>query len=96
LSPSPGYGVLRRTTVAEVERQHSPPGSDFERVEYPTYVMQPDAYADWQALRSLLQPGDELWEFSTDQESWNGLAGRAGLCVVREGKAAGALITMLN
>ena len=30
---------------------------------------------EWEALKSQMQPGDELWEFRTDRESWQQLMG---------------------
>jgi hypothetical protein len=37
----------------------------------------------WDELKSLWQPGDEWWEFSSPQKEWNRLAGRAGVALVR-------------
>ena len=92
----PGYSLWRRTTVIEVDKSQRPPGSGSEGVDAHIWVTQSDAPALWQVLKSLLQPGDELYEFSTDQASWDELAGRAGIHVVRDGEIVATIITILN
>ncbi len=92
----PGYSRWRRTTVVEAEKSQRAPGSGTEGVDAHIWVTQSDTHAFWQVLKSLLQPGDELYEFSTDQESWDALAGRAGIHVVRDGEIVATIITMLN
>jgi hypothetical protein len=42
------------------------------------------------------KPDDEVWEFSSSQDSWAHLAGRAGLALVRERTVIDAYITMMN
>ncbi len=42
------------------------------------------------------KPDDEVWEFSSSQDSWAHLAGRAGLALVRERTIIDAYITMMN
>ena len=37
----------------------------------------------WIELKSLCQPSDEWWEFSSPKREWNRLAGRAGIALVR-------------
>jgi hypothetical protein len=51
------------------------------------------------ALRQLLgemQDGDELWTFSSSDESWKHLAGHAGISLVRDGKVISSLVTQMN
>jgi hypothetical protein len=43
-----------------------------------------------------MQPGDELWTFASPAKSWEDLAGRAGIAVVRDGNPIMVLTTMLN
>jgi hypothetical protein len=52
--------------------------------------------ARWEKLKATMRPGDELWEFESSGESWKNLAGRAGFCVVREGRIVDAIITRMN
>ena len=47
-------------------------------------------------LKFLMLPGDELWTFSSLQEYWAGLAGRAGIALVRAGRSIGHVITSMN
>ena len=50
----------------------------------------------WETLKATMRPGDELWEFESPGESWEKLAGRAGLCIMREGQIIDAVITRMN
>ena len=51
---------------------------------------------EWKALLAQMQPGDELWEFSTSGHSWEHLAGRAGIALVRNGKDICSVTTKMN
>ncbi len=50
----------------------------------------------WVAFKSQMIDGDEIWEFSSSVDSWNHLAGRAGLALIRRGKAIDCIVTILN
>ena len=50
----------------------------------------------WSALKGQIQEGDELWEFSSPKETWVNLCGRAGICIVRNGKVLDSIVTMMN
>jgi len=50
----------------------------------------------WIKLKKLLQADDELWVFSSDEESWRRFAGRAGICIVRHGEIVIGFVTYLN
>jgi len=50
----------------------------------------------WEKLKATMRPGDELWEFESPRESWEDLAGRAGLCLMREGRIIDAITTRMN
>jgi hypothetical protein len=39
-----------------------------------------------------LRKGGELWEFSSDPESWRQLMGWGGFCVVRDGKIVASVV----
>jgi len=43
-----------------------------------------------------MQEGDELWEFCSSWESWQKLAGRAGIALVRNGEVVASVDTMMN
>jgi hypothetical protein len=42
------------------------------------------------------KPDDEVWEFSSSSDSWEHLAGRAGLALVRERIVIDAYVTLMN
>lgn len=50
----------------------------------------------WIALLAQMRPGDELWEFSSSQESWRYLCGRGGIALVRDGEIVASLVTTMN
>jgi hypothetical protein len=43
-----------------------------------------------------MQPGDQLWTFTSSWQSWRDLAGRAGIALVRKGQIIERLVTMMN
>ena len=47
-------------------------------------------------LVAKMQENDELWEFTSPPDTWNRLCGRAGICLVRNGKVIDSFITMMN
>ena len=48
---------------------------------------------EWQMLKAKMLPGDEIWYFSSDPESWRHLAGREGYALVRDGDVIDAITT---
>jgi hypothetical protein len=49
-------------------------------------------HAQWETLRASMQPGDELWTFASPAESWQRLAGRSGIALVRNKKSCAQLL----
>jgi hypothetical protein len=47
-------------------------------------------------FKAKLSEGDELWEFCTDEHSWDHMAGRAGYIITRNGQTVAELVTLLN
>jgi hypothetical protein len=43
-----------------------------------------------------MQVGDELWEFSNSLDSWEDMAGHAGIALVRGGRIIDSIITCMN
>ena len=43
-----------------------------------------------------MQPGDKLVRFASPAASWEDLAGRAGIALVRDGNVIDAFVTMMN
>jgi hypothetical protein len=51
---------------------------------------------EWREFMSQMQPGDQLRWFSSPDEAWRLLAGRAGYAIVRQGEVVDAFIIILN
>jgi hypothetical protein len=86
----------KKVTIAEAEAEH--PGIRDERVQRFPDAAKPFGFksGQWEAIKAAMQPGDELWTFVSPKESWENLAGRAGIAVVRDGNPVMVLTTMLN
>ena len=53
-------------------------------------------HEQWLRFKAQIKPGDEIWKFSSSADSWQHLAGRAGLCIVRNGEIVDSIVTMKN
>jgi hypothetical protein len=86
----------KKVTIAEAEAAH--PGIRDERVQRFPDAAKPFGFksGQWEAIKAAMQPGDELWTFASPAKSWEDLAGRAGIAVVRDGNPVMVLTTMLN
>jgi hypothetical protein len=86
----------KKITIAEAEAEH--PGINDERVQRFPDAAKPFGFKNgqWEAIKAAMQPGDELWTFASPAKSWEDLAGRAGIAVVRDGNPVMVLTTMLN
>jgi hypothetical protein len=81
----PKSWLQKQLTVEEVEAEYRQEGVPFGGM-----------YEQWVALKSQMIDGDEIWEFSSSAASWDHLAGRAGLALVRNGKAIDCIVTIIN
>jgi hypothetical protein len=92
----PAAWLIKKISVAEAEAEH--PGTRDERAkQYPELARPFGALnAKWEALKADMQPNDELWTFSSPPRTWEDLAGRAGVALVRDGIAIKIIVTMLN
>jgi hypothetical protein len=88
----PKAWLERRTTVEEAERKHLVTDKRLGAKPVPFGFM----YEKWARFKGQLREGDELWEFSSSEESWRHLAGRAGICIVRKGRIIDSIVTRLN
>lgn len=43
-----------------------------------------------------MEPGDEIWTWSTPRWTWENLCGRGGLALVRDGKPVDHVMTLMN
>lgn len=95
-SPIPKAWLDKKVSVAEAEAAH--PGISDDRVERFPDAAKPFGFQSkaWEALKAAMQPGDELWTFASPAKSWEDLAGRAGIALVRDGNPIKVLVTMLN
>jgi hypothetical protein len=84
--------LQKRVTVAETEAAHMVQSDRLGPDAVPFGFQN----GGWRALLAEMRDGDELWEFSSSRESWEHLAGRAGIALVRDGKVVASLVTMLN
>ncbi|WP_158814455.1 hypothetical protein [Methylocapsa sp. S129] len=94
--------LIERKTISEIEAEHTTLPEDLyesDRVGIRGQeLVKPFGFqnAKWEALKALMQPGDELWTFSSSAGSWRALAGRAGIALVREGQVIKTLVTIMN
>ncbi len=84
--PVPFEWLIRRITVEEAEATHTPRGG------------KPFGFlnAKWEALKSRLRAGDELWIYRSPPASWEDLHGRMGVAVVRNGTVIDSIVTAMN
>ncbi len=84
--------LKQKTTIEKAEQKHL--------VSDPRLGPKPVPFGfindDWEKFKAGMRPGDELWEFESPPPSWADLAGRAGLCIVREGRIIATILTRMN
>ena len=92
----PAAWLDKKITVEAAEASH--PGISDERVERFPDLAKPfgGQSARWDALKAEMRPGDEIWTFSSPEESWRHLAGRSGVALVRQGKVIMTIVTLMN
>ena len=88
--------LQEKVTVAQAEAAH--PGITDDRI-----ARFPDAgkpfgfqHQKWEDFKAAILPGDELWTFSSPADSWQHLAGRAGIALVRNGVPAQTFVAVMN
>jgi hypothetical protein len=94
--PIPKEWLQKSITVAEAEAAY--PGIKDDRVQRFPEAAKPFGFEnrEWEALKAQMQPGDELWTFSSPADSWQHLAGRAGIALVRNGNPIKILLGAMN
>jgi hypothetical protein len=78
-------------TIEEIEKMKTPPEDG--RVPHVPFGFQNQK---WLEFKSQIQPGDKIHDFSSSEESWENLAGRAGYILVREGRVIDTFVTIMN
>jgi len=78
------------TKISETEFQES-------GVEW-NYFTDPFSIADydWPDLKKEMIAGDELWLYSSSDESWKKLSGRCGVCIVRDGEIVKSQLAIMS
>ena len=79
-------------TIAEAEAAHLVQVDELGPDPVPFGFMN----TKWKAMLAEMQPGDGLFTYRTSPESWNALAGREGIFLVRDGKVIRSLVTMMS
>jgi hypothetical protein len=77
--------LRRKSTVAEFEAEQLVDGIPFGYCN-----------REWEALKAKVQPGDEVWFWSSDPEDWERFMGWEGIALVRNGEIIDSFITALN
>jgi hypothetical protein len=96
ISMIPKEWLQKPISVAEAEAAY--PGIRDDRVKRFPDAAKPFGFknAEWEDLKSEMQPGDELWTFSSSPASWQALAGRSGIALVRNGVPIKTLVGAMN
>ena len=84
--------LKKRVTVEEVEAAHM---IQTDRLG-PEPVPFGFQNGKWRSLIDQMEEGDELWTFSSSQESWARLCGCAGIALVRNSEVVNSIVTMMN
>jgi hypothetical protein len=77
--------LSRKATVPEWEAEHMVDGVPFGGCNH-----------EWVAMLSKMEPGDEVWFWSTDEESWRRMMGWEGMALVRAGEVIDSFLTAMN
>ncbi len=79
-------------TWQEIEDQDAKMSRDVGLIESKPFGRQ---NSEWEELKQNIRPGDCLFHYRSDEESWNNLSGREGYILIRRGKPiAGVLVRM--
>jgi hypothetical protein len=92
----PPQWLQQRISVADAERMYTPVADD--RADRAPELRKPFGFrnAQWEKLKAQMQPGDEIWTFSSPAQSWQDLAGRSGVVLVRDKKIIAEIVVMMN
>ena len=88
--------LQERISIAEAEHRFTPIPDD--RTNHVPELRKPFGFvnAKWEELKTRMQTGDEIWIFRSPPETWQDLAGTAGVALVREHKIIDAVVTAMN
>ena len=86
------HWLTRRRDKGEVEREHLVTDDRLG----PEPVPFGWCAGQWYQLLKMMRDGDEIWEYCSDPDSWERLAGQAGIALVRNGRVIRKVITEMN
>ncbi len=88
--------LQQQISIAEAEAAY--PGITDDRVKEVPEAAKPFGFrhAEWEALKTHMQPGDQLWTFMSPPKSWEDLAGRSGIALVRNGAPIEIIVGAMN
>lgn len=84
--------LTHKTTVKKSEIKHLIKDESLGAPTVPFGFQSPE----WVKIKGQMKEGDELWEFCSPPKSWENLAGRAGICLVRDGEIIDSIVTIMN
>jgi len=84
--------LLKQVTIDEAEAEHMVLSDRLGPDPVPFGFQN----ARWKELLVHMEDGDELWTFCSSIESWNSLAGREGLALLRKGQVIDTIVTALS
>jgi hypothetical protein len=84
--------LQEQTTVEEAESEHLVKDESLG----PNPVPFGFHYDLWLSFKKQIRQGDQIWRFCSSAETWEDLAGRAGLCIVRDGEVVDSSLTTMN
>jgi hypothetical protein len=88
----PAVPLVRRLAVREPDRLRPLSGDDDHGLDIAARGW--EQHAETWAAR--MEPGDELWTWSSPRWTWENLCGRGGLAIVRDGKPVDYAMTVMN
>jgi len=81
-----GARLIKQVSIEEVEAENM----------YGYDVPFDPGNEEWEAFKSNIKEGDELWEWSTSQSSWDMLRGSSGYAILRNGEVISSMTTHIN
>lgn len=87
-----GNWLRQRISLEEAEVKYSIQSDDLGHNPVPFGYIN----AQWRELVSKAKDGDELWEFRSSDDSWEHLAGDAGVVLMRNGEIIDMITTEMN
>ena len=92
----PADWLRKKITVAEAEADN--PGISDERASRYPETARPFGFLnhEWETLKAAMKFDDELWSFISPADSWQRLAGRVGVALLRDGKVIEVIVTEMN